>query len=92
MILIQITEGRSAGRLRGFNNLVRVFIKGEHSYGYWMDENRLYDLFDEQQKQQYLNVPTVWEFYVSDNVADIVKKEGINPFYKPFSVGATIFP
>jgi len=81
MTQIQITEGRS--QLSGLNNLVRVFIKGEHSYGYWMDENRLYDLFDKDQQSQYLQSPFIWEFTVSENVSNIIKNEGMNPFKKP---------
>jgi hypothetical protein len=75
MIHIQITEGRSAGKLRdNLKNSVRVFIRGEHSYGYWMDESRLYDLLDKEQKTQYFqHDPIIWEFYVSKDVANIIK-------------------
>lgn len=90
MTNIKITEGRSVGCLRGFNNLVRVFIKNDYSYGYWMDENRLYDLFNEDQKENYLNISTVWEFVVSENVAQIIKNEGFSPFNKPSIIGLVI--
>jgi len=85
-VKIKVTEGRS-NTLR--DTLVRIFIKDGHDYGYWFSERSLYQMLDAKQRYQYLE-PAVFErgayrhtyvdFTVSARDADIIKKEGLNPF------------
>lgn len=51
---ILVTEHRSFDHTEWFaNNVVRVFVDGDYSYGYWVPEDKLYELFDEAQRKQY---------------------------------------
>jgi uncharacterized protein YaaR (DUF327 family) len=83
MAKLLVTEGRSTKHLSGFKNLVRVFIDGDYSYGYWFEEKELYNILDEEQKNQYFQVdPIVCNFTISEKVAETIKNLGISPFKK----------
>lgn len=56
MINLQITENRSRDPVRFARNRVRVFLNKDFSYGFWVDEDRLFDLLTLEQRKDYLTV------------------------------------
>ena len=61
------------------NNLVRVFVNGDYSYGYWVDEFQLFDMLTPDQKKYYSKKNSV-ELDVSDEVGKKIIEIGLNPY------------
>ena len=57
---------------------MRVFVNRDYNYGLWIDEDRLFDLFDLEQKREYLIAPQgqTLSFSVSPKVAQRIVELG----------------
>lgn len=57
MIEILVSENKSWDPVRFYRNRVRVFLNRDYNYGVWIDEDRLFDSLDTDQKKAYLTAP-----------------------------------
>lgn len=83
MIDLLITENRSFDPVRFARNRVRVFVGKDFSYGFWVDEDRLFDFLTTEQKREYLTQrkPSL-EFKVDASVARKIVDAGYTPYSK----------
>lgn len=52
------TEGKSMGKLNALASSVRVFVNNDYSYGYFVDEHKLFGLLTPAQQAEYLQAST----------------------------------
>jgi hypothetical protein len=76
---IQITENKSQDTIRP-NNVVRVFVDWDYTYGYWIDEQLLFSMFTDAEQAQYLNGDGKMD--VSPVVAQAIIDHGTTPYSK----------
>jgi len=62
-------------------NLVRVFVDGDYSYGYWVDEIQLFDILTPDQKNDYTKKSQI-ELDVTNEVAQKIIEIGLSPYKK----------
>jgi hypothetical protein len=62
-------------------NLVRVFVDGDYSYGYWVDEVQLFDMLTPDQKNDYAQKSQI-ELDVTNEIAKQIIEIGLNPYKK----------
>lgn len=83
MINLLITENRNFDPVRFARNRVRVFVGKDFSYGFWVDEDRLFELLSIDQKREYLTQKKAnLEFKVDAKVARKVVDAGYTPHGK----------
>jgi len=81
--LIQVTEHRSSTTKWMHNNIVRIFVNKDWSYGYFVNEELVFSKFDEKQKTSYLKCKSDQEqFEIPIEDAQHLIDVGINPYGK----------
>ena len=78
---IHITEHKSQGRLNPVQTAVRVFVDNDYSYGYFVDEHKLFDLLTPVQRELYLKEADA-TFDVDPAVAQQLIDIGVTPYTK----------
>ena len=73
MNTILITEGKS-NNPEFSRGVVRVFINQDYDYGYFISENIIFQILNEEQRLSYNNQD---KFQVSDVVVQIIEKMGL---------------
>ena len=76
---ILCTENKNLNPVSG--NLVRVFVDGDYSYGYWVDEIQLFDILTPDQKNDYAKKSQI-ELDVTNEVAQKIIEIGLSPYKK----------
>lgn len=75
-----VTENRNACGKNRSNNTVRVFLQRDYSYGLWINENTLWELLPDEQRERYELGDGHLE--VSFDVAAKILERGRTPFNK----------
>jgi hypothetical protein len=84
MIELLVTENRSNDAKWFHNTVVRIFIDRDYSYGFWINEDVLYNLLTPEQQKQYLEDQSYsgGQFDVTFEVAQELIDKGNTPFNK----------
>ncbi len=84
MIELLVTENRSNKKEWFHNNVVRIFVDRDYSYGYWINEDFLFNALTPDQQKQYLEDQSYssGQFEVSFEVAQQLIDKGNTPSNK----------
>lgn len=77
-----VTEYKNAYGNNRERNTVRVFLQRDYNYGYWIREDILFDLLDDEQKQQYVNDTKSSDFDIAFEIASKILEYGKTPYTK----------
>lgn len=54
LIKILVSENKSRDPVRFYRNRVRVYAGNDYNYGLWVEEDRLFDYLNDEDKKTYL--------------------------------------
>lgn len=78
---LHITENKSKGAQRPGARVVRVFVDNDYHYGYFIREDALFALLDDDQRQAYLQGDEA-RLSVPPQVAQQIIDMGTTPYRK----------
>jgi hypothetical protein len=84
MIKLYVTEGKNHDPVKFYMNSVRIFLNEDYGYGFWVDEDVLFDLLDTEQKRVYLsgNSEEARRYSVTKVTAGWLVSKGRSPYNK----------
>lgn len=78
---IHVTEHKSIGKLNPVATAVRVFVDRDYRYGYFVPEDKLFELLNEDQQAAYLQGESA-QLDVPIEVAEKIVELGHTPYAK----------